>query len=93
MTARTIQRVHDDGRRCGHIDWYGSPAEEAAGFPIMTASRRGVSYSPAVDPAWLPDEDRELAEAVAEGLAAAGPRANVYVVLCDAVRRIATGDA
>ncbi len=90
MKVRLIQRVHATGLGRGHIDWYGSPVEEAASFPIMTASRRGVSYSPAIDPAWVPDDARELAEAVAAGLAA--PGANVYVVLRRALRRSATGE-
>ncbi len=94
MTIRLIQRVHANDRGRGHVDWYSSPGEEAAGFPIMTASPRGVSYSPAVNPGQLPAEARALAEAVAAGLAA-DPRATLFRVLHRALRnnRRSTGDA
>ncbi len=89
-----IQRIHLDGRGRGHVDWYSSPGDEAARFPVMCASARGVSYSPAVDPGQLPAEARTLAEAVAAGLAA-DPRASLYAVLCHALRTDSpsTGDA
>ncbi len=65
VSGRMIQRVHRT-----HVDWYLSPTWEDDRYPTMTASRRGVSVSPAVDPDSLPVEDRAFAAAVARHLAA-----------------------
>lgn len=78
MTVRgwLIRRV-----RARHVDWYLNPGDEAAGYPIMCASRNGVSVSDyAAYGGVIPAATRALADAIAAGLAH-NPRTNLHLLI------------
>jgi hypothetical protein len=52
-----------------HIDWYLDHIEQARHFPILTASRHGVSSSPSARASDIPAAAWDLAQRAAQQLA------------------------